>query len=1029
MFAGQLPEIKRFFLKNARRISVVAILGFVALSVVMGASLSKLHTEYSMRQFLPPHHKLMDIDDAVKERFQISQLEPFFALITLPESEKGTWLEEGRIEKLRQVTESLRNLEAVDRTFSIATMEGASSTKEGLTVGRLLALTPKEKWAERILNDPVLTPNLITKDARTILLAVGIKEGTSTSRSAQIQLAARKELHEAFAGATVRLGGIPAVQTEISTILSSELRNFLWLSLLASIFTLALFFRSISSIFTTLFLMIVANLVSLGWMALTGVAFTVLSTTLPVLVALTVVSMSAHTMLRYAADWEHAKKTLENPNPYLILYRSYRDLLFPNFLTAVTTAIGFFAIAFANIPLIRQYGLTVGFSIFICWLVVITALFPMLVLMPVPVVRKWTESPARWAIWLTNNKKRTIVVVSIIAIAFLWKGKHLNWSARLFDDLPKNQEARATTEFVDDHFGGMIPFEIMITANGDSPWNDPVALKKLDKLAEVWRRTDQIGSVMGPQDFLRAAGRVQGKDLPTTRQEAAEYNFLYAFSEGNPLKTFISADAQSARMNLRLHDIPADEMADLTKILTKQVQAEFPDAKVVPAGMATTVHELNNELSEELIFGFWQALVVICIILAISFRSLSWALVSIIPNLLPVVCLLGALSLGGIAIKPGIALIFSIALGISFDNTVYLLGRLRLLKLRSPTGKISVTKAWYQEGNLCFFSSVALSSGFLVFLASYFSLNQNFGIYMIVAIFGGLLGDLVLLPAMLAAFPWLVKDRKKPTKGVVAMSEKTVVAGIVALLLAGGGILHAAQVDPNNAKDLLKAVEKNMSAHDEVAKVSMIISEANGQKKPARVLEIKRKGAEGSQNVMVRMQSPADLKGVALLTKNNGKSSDQWLYMPSNKQTRRIVSSNKSSNFMDSELSFEDMGSASDLNVDSKVIKQDTINGRKFAVVENAIKGESTYSKILVWVDLATNLIAKTESYAKDGKLLKTTTFSGYKQFDKGVWRAQKVEVKNVQTKRGTVLELSDLKINKGLDDDEFSESAMTEGD
>ena len=124
--------------------------------------------------------------------------------------------------------------------------------------------------------------------------------------------------------------------------------------------------------------------------------------------------------------------------------------------------------------------------------------------------------------------------------------------------------------------------------------------------------------------------------------------------------------------------------------------------------------------------------------------------------------------------KPGIALIFSIALGISFDNTVYLLGRLRLLRDRSKTGEISVCKAWYQEGNLCLFSSIALAAGFLVFLASYFSLNQQFGFYMVMAIIGGILGDLVLLPAMLAAFPGMVKDKKAHEIGAVVSDSEEI---------------------------------------------------------------------------------------------------------------------------------------------------------------------------------------------------------------------------------------------------------------
>ena len=644
--------------------------------------------------------------------------------------------------------------------MSIASVEGATSTKEGITVGKLLELTPESQWKDRILNDPISTPGFLTPDARTAVVAVWIKQGISTEKNMRIQARVRKSLEEAFPGTKVSLGGIPAVQMEMNKILNRELGNFLLLSLVASLCTLLLFFRSYSSVFVPVILIVLANLISLAWMAWTGVSFTVLSSTLPVLVALTVVSMSTHTMLRYASDWELAKRVSENPNPLRVLLKSYQGLLGPNTLTAITTAIGFFALSYGNIPLIRQYGITVGISIFVCWFVVIGALLPLLALFPVPKARTWTEKRATWAIWVTKNHKFVLVSIGSFCAVMLWIGKDLNWSARLFDDLPKGHEARGTTEFVDQQLGGMIPFDLVVEKNEENAWNDPQALARLDHFAESLRKRAEVGSVVGPQDFLRAAGKVQGRGLASTRQEAAENAFLYSLSEENVYKRFVPTDGHAARLNLRIHDIPADRMKQFVLSVRAEAEALFPSWKVPPAGMATTVHELNNELCVELIYGFWQALVAISLVLVLVFRSVRWTIAAAIPNLVPVVVLLGAMAIGGTPVKPGIALIFSIALGISFDNTVYLLGRLRLLRDRSRTGEISVRKAWYQEGNLCLYSSIALAAGFMVFLASYFSLNQQFGFYMVMAIAGGILGDLVLLPAMLAAFPGMVKDKK-----------------------------------------------------------------------------------------------------------------------------------------------------------------------------------------------------------------------------------------------------------------------------
>ncbi len=230
-----------------------------------------------------------------------------------------------------------------------------------------------------------------------------------------------------------------------------------------------------------------------------------------------------------------------------------------------------------------------------------------------------------------------------------------------------------------------------------------------------------------------------------------------------------------------------------------------------------------------------------------------------------------------------------------------------------------------------------------------------------------------------------------------------------------------------DAKAILEKVSKNVDAKDEVATVKMTITEANGDKKD-RQLEIRRKGQQDDQKVLVKLQAPADLKGTALLSVNKGKSSDQWLYLPSSKATRRIQSSNKGGAFMGSELNYEDMGASADAKFESKILPAKDEGGRKFTLIENTPKGDSAYGRTVIWIDDKTSLVGKIEYFDKALKPLKVSTFSGYKQYDK-VWRAQKITVSNLQNKRGTILELSGLKLNKGLDDGEFTESALTEGD
>ena len=231
---------------------------------------------------------------------------------------------------------------------------------------------------------------------------------------------------------------------------------------------------------------------------------------------------------------------------------------------------------------------------------------------------------------------------------------------------------------------------------------------------------------------------------------------------------------------------------------------------------------------------------------------------------------------------------------------------------------------------------------------------------------------------------------------------------------------------PQTADQILKDVQKKVDAKDESETVVMTIEEANGSTK-TREIEIRRK-ADEHPKVLVKLESPPDLRGTALLSVGGkGQADEQWLYLPSSKQTRRIVSGNKSSSFLDSEMSYEDMGSASDKKFTNTLLRTDTTPQGPVAVIQSQLtSGDSSYGRILTFVPMKDSLVSRIEYYDKKGALLKTTEMTNYKKFPGDVWRAQTLVVKNVQNHRGTRLDLKDLQVNRGLDNSEFSVSSLS---
>ena len=327
------------------------------------------------------------------------------------------------------------------------------------------------------------------------------------------------------------------------------------------------------------------------------------------------------------------------------------------------------------------------------------------------------------------------------------------------DDLPAGDTTHQASQLVDSDLGGTLPLDVNIQAKkGNKFWSDPENLARLDTLAAAFREFSPVGSVMSLADFMKAAE--PGGKLPSSSQRIAETSLVYAMSERNPLDGFITPDGSGTRLALRMRDVQTHEMLEAVGRMEKLARRFFPGSDITVTGVAATTHQINTEMSERLMLGFFTALFWIFIVLALVFRSATWALVSVVPNLLPPTVLITVLALTETPIKPGIAIVFSISLGIAFDNTVYLLHGLRR-ELGTNVG-MALKSAMMQESEACLLSGVCLGAGFAVFLFSHFAMNQVFGLFMLLSVVAGLVGDLILLPAFVSLFPGLLVRRREP---------------------------------------------------------------------------------------------------------------------------------------------------------------------------------------------------------------------------------------------------------------------------
>ncbi|WP_199610180.1 outer membrane lipoprotein-sorting protein [Flocculibacter collagenilyticus] len=251
---------------------------------------------------------------------------------------------------------------------------------------------------------------------------------------------------------------------------------------------------------------------------------------------------------------------------------------------------------------------------------------------------------------------------------------------------------------------------------------------------------------------------------------------------------------------------------------------------------------------------------------------------------------------------------------------------------------------------------------------------------------------------------------------------------------------NPAQAEPDTAKkgyNIAVALDtRDAGFQDSSAKLSMILKNGQGAE-TVRELDIKvLENTDDGDKSLIKFDFPADIKGTSLLTHPlRTKTDDQWLFLPAVNRTKRISSRNKSGAFMGSEFSFEDM---TNKNVEDYTYNyitteacSDTTNSTiasQCDVIERfPVDKHSGYSKQKMWIEQADKKIYKIEYYDRKSTLLKVFTATDFKLYDNKYWRANKVEMHNVQTNNATALEYSSIQFALGLTDREFHRSSLGE--
>jgi uncharacterized protein len=701
-----------------------------------------------------------------------------------------------------------------------------------------------------IRSNPLYAGVIFNDETHVSLMLISVdEEYLSDPKKAKVVLhieAIADEYVEHFG--QIRFAGLPHIRVVIAKRIMDEMYIFIGLAILVTSILIFIFFRSLRIVLICNIVVFVAVIWSLGTIGMFGFNLSILMALIPPLMIVIGIPNCIFLMTKFH------REIVEHGNKMKAIQRIIVKIGNATFLTNLTTALGFSTFIFTNSEKLIQFGIIASINIMALFVLSIT-IIPILVSWnKLPKARhlkhlqnKYTGILVERFIRLATHKRPLVYTVTAVLIAFSLVGLYkVEATGNLTGDLPEGDPILEDINFISKHFGGAIPFEIMVEYKEPGRLLNKNTLTRIDQVQELLAEKEVFSKSISLVDMMKFINMSFYGNAPQRYKLMSNQDirfikpYIYKFREDYEsegvfgLKELVDTNAMILRIRSQILDLGSYEIAELGATLNKEIDAILnPDKKqledlylaleggdfkayggiftnhknvisklgkelaqgdealmlqfdenpalienykdqgeFLPAlrkaidnqyysfkltGTSVVAAEGTQYLVKNLLTSLFFAIIIISILMAILFRSWRMVVASLIPNFIPLLVTAGIMGFFHIPIKPSTILVFSIAFGISVDDTIHFLAKYRMeLKARAWAQGECVINALKETGLSMFYTSIILFCGFNMFSLSQFGGTQALGMLVSLTLIVAMVTNLVLLPSILLSLQrWL----------------------------------------------------------------------------------------------------------------------------------------------------------------------------------------------------------------------------------------------------------------------------------
>lgn len=587
-------------------------------------------------------------------------------------------------------------------------------------------------------------------------------------------------------GVKIHISGLPYIRTLQTIKIKHELALFVGLSALVTSLLMLILFKNFRAMVISIVVVVIGVIWSLGTISLFDYKLSILMGLIPPLLIVTGVPNCVFLINQYQTEYH------KHGNKIKALNRIISKVGAAIFMINATTALGFATFIFTSSSMVSEFGIISTLNLmclFVISIIVIPGIFSFLS-PPHPkhlehVEQSWVKGTVNLILRIvTNHRNLAYVVTAVVVIISVYGITKITATGNIVDDLPQDGPIINDLMFFEENFSGVMPLEILVNSKDSSRITSPKNLRKIEKLQKTLASFPEISRPLAITDAVKFAKQAyyNGNPLKYSLPKGYERSFIGDYIRGNQGETegvtslFLDSTRTTTRISARIADIGTNQLDSVMRNLKPEVYAIFPKDEYKVTLTGTSIVFLNGTvyLVNNLYSSIAFAIIVIGLLMALLFNSLRMVLISMVPNLVPMIFTAGLMGFLEIPLKPSTILVFSIAFGITVDNTIHFLSRYRQeIKLKSWDMHGNIMRTIHESVISMLYTSIILFFGFLCFTASEFGGTIALGFLTSMTLLVAMVCNLVLLPAMLMSFHkrLITKAFKEPLLEIIYEEE------------------------------------------------------------------------------------------------------------------------------------------------------------------------------------------------------------------------------------------------------------------